>query len=182
MHDQKPIWTFPWQVAKGKHWKPVAAVVARHRGLRHPRPPHRTLFPQHGALRRIQDRPPARTQHHARHHADPGRLLSGQAWPPTAPTTRNTALAGRRRPHRHPGRQLRHEERDRTPQAQRHPACTETIRDTWFKYQGQLHQPRRLSLGPHRLGLRRGHHHRRPLSETPLGALSLPTALPGSCR
>ena len=28
LHDQKPIWTLPWQVVKGNHWKPVAAVVA----------------------------------------------------------------------------------------------------------------------------------------------------------
>ena len=28
LHDQKPIWTLPWEVAKGNHWKPVAAVVA----------------------------------------------------------------------------------------------------------------------------------------------------------
>ena len=28
LHDQKPIWTLPWQAVRGNHWKPVAAVVA----------------------------------------------------------------------------------------------------------------------------------------------------------
>jgi hypothetical protein len=28
LHDQKPIWLFPVQVAKGKHLKPVVAVTA----------------------------------------------------------------------------------------------------------------------------------------------------------
>src|SRR5947209_6756535 len=27
LRDQKPIFTFPWRVAQGKHWKPVLAVV-----------------------------------------------------------------------------------------------------------------------------------------------------------
>ena len=28
LHDQKPIWTLPYETVKGNHWKPVAAVVA----------------------------------------------------------------------------------------------------------------------------------------------------------
>jgi len=27
LHDQKPIWTFPWNAVKGKHWKPMTAVA-----------------------------------------------------------------------------------------------------------------------------------------------------------
>ena len=27
LSDQKAVWTFPWQVAKGKHWKPATAVA-----------------------------------------------------------------------------------------------------------------------------------------------------------
>ena len=27
LHDQKSIWTFPFKVAKGKHWKPATAVA-----------------------------------------------------------------------------------------------------------------------------------------------------------
>jgi membrane-associated phospholipid phosphatase len=27
LHDQRPIFTFPWQVVHGKHWKPVLAVT-----------------------------------------------------------------------------------------------------------------------------------------------------------
>ena len=33
LHDQKPIWTFPWKAVRGKHWKPVLAVVAGTAGL-----------------------------------------------------------------------------------------------------------------------------------------------------
>jgi len=33
LHDQKPIWTFPWKAVRGKHWKPVLAVVAGTVGL-----------------------------------------------------------------------------------------------------------------------------------------------------
>jgi membrane-associated phospholipid phosphatase len=31
--DQKPIFTFPWKVVKGRHWKPVAAVALVTAGL-----------------------------------------------------------------------------------------------------------------------------------------------------
>jgi membrane-associated phospholipid phosphatase len=33
VHDQKPIWTFPWKAVRGKHWKPVLAVVVGTAGL-----------------------------------------------------------------------------------------------------------------------------------------------------
>jgi membrane-associated phospholipid phosphatase len=33
LHDQKPIWTFPVKAARGKHWKPLLAVVAGTAGL-----------------------------------------------------------------------------------------------------------------------------------------------------
>jgi membrane-associated phospholipid phosphatase len=33
LHDQKPIWTFSVEVAKGQHWKPTLAVVAATAGL-----------------------------------------------------------------------------------------------------------------------------------------------------
>ena len=33
LHDQKPIWTFPWKVVKGKHWKPVLVVALGTAGL-----------------------------------------------------------------------------------------------------------------------------------------------------
>ena len=32
-HDQKPIWTFPVNVARGQHWKPALGVVAVTAGL-----------------------------------------------------------------------------------------------------------------------------------------------------
>ena len=33
LHDQKPIWTFPGKVVKGKHWKPVLVVMLGTAGL-----------------------------------------------------------------------------------------------------------------------------------------------------
>lgn len=33
LHDQKPIWTFPGKAVRGKHWKPVLAVVLGTSGL-----------------------------------------------------------------------------------------------------------------------------------------------------
>src|SRR5664280_2663025 len=33
LHDQKPIWTFPWKAVRGKHWKPVLAVAVGTAGL-----------------------------------------------------------------------------------------------------------------------------------------------------
>jgi len=27
LHDQKPIWTFPWKAVRGQHWKPVLGVA-----------------------------------------------------------------------------------------------------------------------------------------------------------
>jgi hypothetical protein len=33
LHDQKPIWTFSWKAVRGKHWKPVLAVVVGTVGL-----------------------------------------------------------------------------------------------------------------------------------------------------
>ena len=33
LHDQKPIWTLPEKAARGKHWKPVLAVVLGTAGL-----------------------------------------------------------------------------------------------------------------------------------------------------
>ena len=28
VHDQKPIWTFPWRAVQGQHWKPVLSIAA----------------------------------------------------------------------------------------------------------------------------------------------------------
>src|SRR5690349_7429178 len=33
LHDQESVWTFPWKVAQGKHWKPVLAVALGTAGL-----------------------------------------------------------------------------------------------------------------------------------------------------
>jgi len=33
LHDQKDLWTFPWQLAKGHHWKPTLIVVGVTAGL-----------------------------------------------------------------------------------------------------------------------------------------------------
>ena len=33
LHDQKPIWTFPWKAVRGKHWKPVLGVSLATTGL-----------------------------------------------------------------------------------------------------------------------------------------------------
>lgn len=33
LHDQKPIWTFPAKVARGRHWKPTAAFILATGGL-----------------------------------------------------------------------------------------------------------------------------------------------------
>jgi membrane-associated phospholipid phosphatase len=27
LHDQKPLWTFPWKAAQGRHWRPVVSVA-----------------------------------------------------------------------------------------------------------------------------------------------------------
>ena len=27
LHDQKPVWTFPWKAVQGQHWKPVVGVA-----------------------------------------------------------------------------------------------------------------------------------------------------------
>jgi membrane-associated phospholipid phosphatase len=33
LRHQKPVWTFPWKAAQGKHWKPVLAVALGTAGL-----------------------------------------------------------------------------------------------------------------------------------------------------
>jgi membrane-associated phospholipid phosphatase len=27
LHDQKPVWTFPWKAVRGQHWKPVVIIA-----------------------------------------------------------------------------------------------------------------------------------------------------------
>jgi len=47
LHDQKDLWTFPWQLAKGKHWVPTLIVVGGTVGLIYADPHDTPYFRKH---------------------------------------------------------------------------------------------------------------------------------------
>ncbi|HEY1768302.1 MAG TPA: phosphatase PAP2 family protein [Terracidiphilus sp.] len=47
LHDQKDLWTFPWQLAKGRHWKPTLLVMGGTVGLIYADPKDAPYFRDH---------------------------------------------------------------------------------------------------------------------------------------
>src|SRR5258708_13783575 len=56
LHDQKAIWLFPGQLAKGRHWIPTLAITGVTAGLIAAHPPRIAQFPPHaGRLGDLDD-------------------------------------------------------------------------------------------------------------------------------
>src|SRR5258706_16102420 len=56
LHDQKAIWLFPGQLAKGRHWMPTLAITGVTAGLISAHPPEMPYFCSHsGRLGGLDD-------------------------------------------------------------------------------------------------------------------------------